>query len=199
LSQPDLRLAAEEVARLADGVRDDQLRLPTPSPGRPVAGLLDHLLGLADAFTCGARKVPPAGGPRADAENLDPAWRATLPARVRELAEAWRDPQAWEGTTEVGGVTLPAAQMGVVALGELVLHGWDLARATGQELRCDPASAEAVLGLTAATPDDPASREGLFGPVVAVPEDASTLDRALGYAGRDPAWTADQGGTTGPA
>jgi uncharacterized protein (TIGR03086 family) len=186
----DLRPAAEEVARLVTGVRDDQLGLPTPSVDRPVAALLDHLLGLAHAFTCGARKVPPPGGPRADAAELDPAWRTSIPQRVRELAEAWRDPAAWVGATEVGGVTLPAAQMGVVALDELVMHGWDLARATGQEFRCDAVSAEAVLGFALATAEDPAGREGLFGPVVEVSADASTLDRALGYAGRDPGWTA---------
>jgi hypothetical protein len=41
--------------------------------------------------------------------------------------------------TEVGGNTLPGEVTGVVALDEVVLHGWDLARATGQDYRCDPA------------------------------------------------------------
>ena len=72
--------------------------------------------------------------------------------------------------TEAGGVTLPGEVAGVVALDEVVLHGWDLARATGQEFRCDPASAEAVLGFTerSAQPDQAAMRTGLFGPVVPV-------------------------------
>ena len=93
--------------------------------------------------------------------------------------------------TEVGGNTLPGEVTGLVALDEVVLHGWDLARATGQDFRCDPASAEAVLGFTERTaqPDQAASRTGLFGPVVPVAEDAPTFDRALGFAGRDPAWT----------
>ena len=71
-----------------------------------------------------------------------------LPRRLDELAAAWREPAAWEGMTEAGGVTMPAAAMGTVALDELVLHGWDLARATGQEFRCDPASTAAVLDFT---------------------------------------------------
>ena len=79
----------------------------------------------------------------------------------------------------------------MVALDELVLHGWDLARATGQTYTGDKPSLEAVLAFTAAMsePENLDSREGLFGPVVEVPEDAPTLDRALGFAGRDPAWT----------
>lgn len=80
--------------------------------------------------------------------------------------------------------------MGLVALDELVLHGWDLARATGQPYDCDPASAEAVFEFTSmsAAPEEAAAREGLFGPVIAIPADAPLFDRALGLSGRDPAW-----------
>ena len=88
-----------------------------------------------------------------------------MPARLRELVEAWRDPSAWEGETEAGGAAAPAAQMGVVALDEIVLHGWDLAKATGQTFRVDPASAAAVLEFTQASarPENAAGREDLFG------------------------------------
>ena len=93
--------------------------------------------------------------------------------------------------TEAGGVRMPAEQMGAVALDELVLHGWDLARATGQQFTCDPANTAAVLAFTSASahPEQAAGREGLFAPVVDVPADAPSFDRALGFAGRDPAWT----------
>jgi uncharacterized protein (TIGR03086 family) len=88
-------------------------------------------------------------------------------------------------------VKLPAEQMGVVALDELVIHGWDLARGTGQSFHCDPTSTAAVLAFTreSAQPEHAAMRDGLFGPVVDVTDDAPPLDRALGFAGRDPAWT----------
>ena len=189
----DLQPAAGEVARLLAGVPDDALGRPTPSD-IPVAQLLDHLMGLTLAFTMAARKTPPEGGsqpPSSSADTLDPAWRDELPRRLDELAAAWRDPAAWDGTTEAGGVTMPAAAMGVVALDELVVHGWDLARGTGQDFRCDDASAAAVLEFTSqsAGPEFADQRDGLFGPVVPVPADAPVLDRALGLAGRDPAWT----------
>lgn len=190
----DLQLAAREVARLLDGVRDDQLADPTPCPDYPVGALLDHLMGLSLAFTWAARKVAPsdhgpgAGQPAVD--HLDPSWRIILPQRLAKLVEAWGDPAAWEGFTEAGGVRLPAEVMGAAALDELVLHGWDLARATGQEFSCDPASTAAVLASTteSAKPEQAAGREGLFGPVVEVPAAASDFDKALGLAGRDPAW-----------
>ncbi|MGH3987696.1 MAG: TIGR03086 family metal-binding protein, partial [Pseudonocardiaceae bacterium] len=186
----DLAPAAREVSRLLDGVTNTQLADPTPCEGTPVAALLDHLMGLSLAFTWAARKTTAAEGGagtgpgQATAGHLDPSWRTLLPRRLDELAGAWRDPSAWEGMTEAGGVTMPAELTGTVALDELVLHGWDLARATGQPFACDPASTTAVLAFTKASaqPEQAASREGLFGPVVDVPEDAPDLDRALGFA-----------------
>jgi uncharacterized protein (TIGR03086 family) len=198
----DLGPATDEVARLLDGVTDDRLKDPTPCPEYSVGALLDHIMGLALAFTWAARKTTGAaaadsesGAGLATAEHLDPDWRAVLPERLRELAAAWRDPAAWTGMTEAGGVQMPGEMMGIVALDEVVLHGWDLARATGQPFTCDAASTAAVLEFTAswAGPEQVASREGLFGPVVEVPADAPPLDRALGFAGRDPAWTANPG------
>jgi uncharacterized protein (TIGR03086 family) len=189
----DLRPAANEVTRLLDGVRDDQLADPTPCTDCQVAGLLDHLMGLSLAFTWAARKTPAPGGPppRAAAEDLDPKWRIELSLRLEDLVEAWRDPSAWEGMAEAGGVSMPAEQMGVVALDELVLHGWDLARATGQPFTCDPDHAVTILAFTEASarPEQEAATAGLFGPVVPVSEDAPVFDRALGFAGRDPGWT----------
>ena len=79
-----------------------------------------------------------------------------------------------------------------------MLHGWDLARATGQRYECDPVSTQIVLDFVtqAARPDQAQLRTGLFGPVVPVPPDAPAFDRALGLAGRDPAWSPDAAGTS---
>jgi hypothetical protein len=79
----------------------------------------------------------------------------------------------------------------VVASNELVLHGWDLAVATGQDFEVAPENLEASWEMVSNTPDDPGARQGLFGPVVPVPEDAPLLDRVLGQAGRNPRWSPD--------
>ena len=189
----DLGPAAREVTGLLNGVTEAQLPGPTPCADTSVAKMLDHLMGLSLAFTQAARKT--TGGastpPQPSATHLEPDWRTVLPQRLGELAESWRDPAAWQGMTDAGGVVLPAEQAGMVALDEIVLHGWDLARATGQPFTCDPASTQAVLAFTemSTQPEFAANREGLFGPVVDVPQDAPAFDRALGFAGRDPAWS----------
>ncbi len=184
---PDLEPAARRVAALLDGVPDSALDAPTPCAGTSVAGLLDHLLGLAEAFRAAAAKEPDPGVASTSANDLDPRWRTLLPRRLDALVAAWRDPAAGEGTASAGGVEMPAPEMAVVALDELVLHGWDLARATGQLYEPDPADVKAILRFLEAF-GSPEGTPGLFGPAVPVPDDAPAFDRALGLGGRDPGW-----------
>jgi uncharacterized protein (TIGR03086 family) len=188
----DLEPAAAQLARLVAEAPRDRLDGPTPCPAYAVGDLVDHVGGLAIAFTAAARKTPLAGGsqaPSGDASRLGDDWRTRIPGDLGSLAEAWRDPAAWSGTTEAGGIELPGEVAGRVALNELVIHGWDLARATGQAYHCDEASLEAALtflGSFATAPGE--QREGPFGPVVAVPDDAPLVARVVGLSGRRPEW-----------
>ncbi|MFC9790893.1 TIGR03086 family metal-binding protein [Rhodococcus sp. NPDC127528] len=187
----DLEPAARQMIRLLEGVTDDQLSAPTPCEETTLGALVDHVGGLSTAFTAAARKnlgPETAAAPALDGSRLPADWRLSIPARVAVLAEAWRDGAAWTGTTQVGGVDLPADAAGAFALDELVIHGWDIARASGQPFDCDDAALSACLELVAATPDAARDSGGLFGPAVAVPDAAPALDRLIGLAGRDPRW-----------
>ena len=190
----DLIPTTNRVSAVAGGVRDDQLDAPTPMPGTSVGELLNHLLGLTVAFRDAAAKLdgsttrtPPAKV----TEPLPDGWRDLLETRLAELAAAWASPDAWTGVTKAGGVDLPGEMAGLVALDEVLLHGWDLARATGQRYDVSDAEADAVLPIVTPDESDPdgREREGLFGPVVAVPADAPPFHRVLGLAGRDPVWS----------
>ncbi|OSC63765.1 TIGR03086 family protein [Streptomyces sp. 4F] len=188
----DLGPQARVLARLAEGVSDARLADPTPCPDLAVRNLLGHLTGLAVAFRDAARKdlgVTTDTSPEASVPDIGPGWREELPTVLGELAEAWRDPGAWTGMTRAGGIDLPGEVAGAVVADELVIHGWDLARATGQEYDPDPAALQASYGLLAASAEETDRDEGMFGPVVPVPADAPLLDRAVGLSGRDPRWT----------
>ena len=188
----DLGAQAAEVARVVAGVRDDQLGDPTPCAGTPVAGLLAHLAGLATAFRMAAEKTPVPGQAAASPDDLPPDWRTRIPTDLAALAAAWRRPSAWEGTAEAGGVRMPAPVAAVVALDEVLVHGWDLAVATGQDYAADPSSVAACTEFAAqAAAEGPTP--GLFGPPVPVPDDAPPLDRLLGLTGRNPAWRPSSG------
>ena len=186
---PDLAPQAATVTRLVAGVRDDQLTDPTPCADTPVAGLLDHLVGLTLAFRMAAEKTPLPGAPSASADHLPADWRERLPRQLDELVAAWRVPAAWEGQAAAGGAELPAAAMGTVALNEVLVHGWDLAVATGQSYAVDEDGARACLRFAVDfARGAPEARDAMYGPVVPVPEDAPVFDRLLGQTGRDPAW-----------
>jgi len=190
----DLEPATRRMADLISGVPDALLGAPTPCPAYTLGDLLDHVGGLTLAFTAAATKEfddASSPGPSGDATRLGHDWRARIPRDLAALAEAWRDPAAWTGTTQAGGLELPGEVAGMVALDELVVHGWDVARASGQAFDPDRPSLDAVHSFVAqfSGPGQEAAREGLFGPVVEVPGDAPLLDRVIGLTGRDPAWS----------
>jgi uncharacterized protein (TIGR03086 family) len=191
----DLTRPAQALSDVVGGVRDDQLGLPTPCAGLCVGDLVDHADGLAVVFAAAAAKnLGPitAAAPIPSAAHLTAGWRAALPGELAALAAAWSDPAAWDGMTQVGGIDLPGQVAGWVALHELVLHGWDIARATGHPYALD----EASLATTFATlrhmypPEHPERRTGIFGPPLDVGPDTPPLDRVVAFSGRDPGWSA---------
>jgi uncharacterized protein (TIGR03086 family) len=190
----DLEPAARRLADLVGGVPDELLDASTPCPAYTLGDLVDHIGGAALAFTGAAVKDlgdATSQGPSGDASRLGDDWRTRIPRDLVALADAWRDPDAWTGMTKAGGVELPGEVAGLVALDEIVVHGWDVARATGQAYDCDAPSLEAVQAFVSqfSEPGQEEMRAGLFGPVVEVAEDAPLLDRVIGLTGRDPAWS----------
>lgn len=192
MPQLDLHPAADRVARLLAAVPDDALSGPTPCTGMALEGLLDHVGGFARAFTAAAKKdfgeltsTPPEPG----TPDLEAGWRERMAADLSRMADAWASPDAWDGMTQAGGVDLPGEVAGLVALDELVIHGWDIARATGQPFDCDEVELQAIEGTVQQLRNGSDGEiPGLFGSVVPVPDGAPLLDRVLGLTGRDPSW-----------
>jgi len=143
----DLGPAGERLLAVAATVDDGDLGSRTPCEGRTVGELIGHLTGLTQAFRAAAAKDL---GPLTDTDpdssgwpEPDAGWREALAVQVPAMVAAWRAPEAWDGMTRAGGVDLPGQVGGLVALDEIVLHGWDLARATGRPYDCDDATAGA--------------------------------------------------------
>jgi uncharacterized protein (TIGR03086 family) len=184
----DFASACTRTADVLTNVTDEQLNGPTPCEKLRLRDLVAHVGGLALAFTAAARKdfgeltdTPPVEG-----APLDEDWRTAYSARLAELARAWREPAAWDGMSRAGGVDFPGEVGGLIALTEVVIHGWDVAAATGQDYDVDPATLDAVLPhVSAIAAEGPT--EGLFGPAVPFADDAPPLDRVIALSGRDPA------------
>jgi uncharacterized protein (TIGR03086 family) len=191
MTHPDLADATAAMTDLLAGVADDQLAGPTPCPRATVGDLISHVHGLSQAFAAAAAKdlgpitsTPPTDG----IPPLDADWRETAPVHLTNLSAAWRDPAAWTGMTAAGGVDLPGEVAGLVAADELVVHGWDIARSTGQPFDPGREAIEAAHAFLVESRKGPVP-EDLFGPEVPVSDDAPLLDRVVGLAGRDPGWT----------
>ncbi|MEU8133991.1 TIGR03086 family metal-binding protein [Streptodolium elevatio] len=182
--------AAEAMAAVARGITDDQLANKTPCAEYDVRGLVNHLLFWGPSLAGGGRKesVPQPAGTESDVDLTADDWRRSLLALLDDITASWAPPSAWEGETTMGTPhPLPAPVLGEMIVGELVVHGWDLAVATGQQLEL-PADLLAHLHDTVSAGVEQGRQMGMYGPEVAVPADAPTLDRILGLTGRDPAW-----------
>ncbi|GAB1689973.1 TIGR03086 family metal-binding protein [Krasilnikovia sp. M28-CT-15] len=166
------------------GVTDDHLTAPTPCDGWSVGDLLDHLMTVTGGYVRAARRQSdPADLTREpSAAHLPSYWRSRLPMLLEELATAWKDPAAWVGSTLSGGASAPARVVAMAAMNELITHGWDLARATGQDFAADPRSLVALVGFLAPRRPDRS-------PLTADLEDEpALLAQVVGLTGRDPQW-----------
>lgn len=180
--------AAAPIVEIVRGLDTGRLGAPTPCAGYDVRALLHHMLFWGPVLASAARKAPTAP-PAADEADLNLVvgdWRAALDALFADLVDAWSDPASWEGTTSMGGPTdLPASVVGGMAVGELVVHGWDLGRALDLRPTWDERVLEFVHREVLGTAEM-GRQMGVYGPEVPVPTTAPTLDRLLGATGRDP-------------
>ncbi|MFF0745227.1 TIGR03086 family metal-binding protein [Streptomyces sp. NPDC004111] len=184
----DLKPACQGMTEVLAGVRDQQMSDPTPCEKYDVTDLVGHIVMLSRAFTATARKEAqddaPAAGP--EVVRLPENWRADLAGSLRELGEAWDDPAAWEGVGGAGvGFELPNELWGRIALTEVVVHGWDLARATGQPFELPEQTLRDCYAHVSGFVVEAGSPE-LWGPPVEVAPDAPLLHRVLGVTGRRP-------------
>ena len=72
-----------------------------------------------------------------------------------------------------------------IAFSDQLLHGWDLAKATGQDTTMPEGLPDAAYEMIHGRFTDD-QRKGVFKPEIEVGADASAEDRLLAYTGRDP-------------
>ena len=175
---PDLldlydRGSAWAVEVVSGAVND--LDATTPCEEWNVRTLLNHMLDAQRYFLSAARgeQASPPGATAPEILSDDPA--GDFRKMRTDMLAAYSDPEVRERT----GISLG------IAFSDLLLHTWDLARATGQDETLDPDKcAEMLEGML---PMDEALRQsGHYGPRVAVPADADVQTRLLAFIGRTP-------------
>jgi uncharacterized protein (TIGR03086 family) len=172
----------DQLAALVDGVRAEQWSAPTPCAEWDVRALVEHLVtgqllfASALGFTAGADAVTGAD----DDVRLPDAFRATGAV----MLEAFRKPGALDQLVDVPVGRVPAGVAVDLRVTECLVHGWDLARATGQTTTFDDAVVEREIAFTRGALALVPSDRTPFGPEQPVAPDASPTDQLAALLGR---------------
>jgi uncharacterized protein (TIGR03086 family) len=134
--------AAAVATAVVDGIADDQFGLPSPCPEWTVRGVLNHIVignMIADAIVAG-RAHPDRS---VDRLGRDP--RATLARSLAGTRAVLGQDGLLERTVSTPMGEAPGTTLVHTRAAELLVHGWDLARATGRSTDLDPELAEYVM------------------------------------------------------
>ena len=184
----EMAAASAEAARVVGNVPPNALDTPTPCGDWDLRTLLNHTI-LWTSYSAERR----AHGESVDEALMnkdftaDPGFREDYARQIGRAVEAWSAPDTWTGTLNVMGDATPAADVGAMLLMEMALHGWDVARATGQEFNTDEKTASALEDIVQAQAELFPKYQG-FAAAIETKPDAPAFDRAVALSGRDPGW-----------
>lgn len=186
--RPLLTRALDQTGQLIAGTDPAQGSLPTPCADFDVAALIGHLLGVVRRIGVVLDGRPFYEAPsHVDSTNWTADWGTGRAATDRIVAD---DSALTRMVTVPWGEVSGAGAIGSY-VGELTVHGWDLASATSRTDQLDAALATAVLpAYQQMVPAEPRGDQIPFGPVVPITDDAAPYARLVGWTGRDPHWVA---------
>jgi uncharacterized protein (TIGR03086 family) len=161
----------------------------TPCEGWALRDLLDHMLASLDRLAAAAEgesagSGPLGGGPPAvdGVDRLGDGGRAAFAAVRQRALTVWRHPGVMDRTCELPLGSLPAAMAAHLNLVEVVVHGWDISRATGEAAAIPPELARPALDFSRQAVGP--ARGRAFGPDLEGGDSAS--DRLVSFLGRKP-------------
>ncbi len=179
-----LQRALDQTGGLVSGIKPDQARLPTPCTEFDVHGLVNHVvydLRIFKTMLTGGEREPP--GADLIGDDRSAAYRAA----AQDLLTTWRA-RGTEGMLKTRMGEFPVKWAIGQHVSDIAVHGWDIARSTGQQTDFDPEVGELALEW-ARDNLKPQLRGQAFGAEVSVAPDAPLYDRLAGFFGRDPrAW-----------
>ena len=186
--------AAVAVQAIMAGIRQDQSSAATPCTEWNVRDVMNHVIGGAEVLAGSLKGSMPEGvggvSPNSSYSgemNVAKLAQAYAGETARALAAA-RQPEAMSATTPGSMMTVPQFLIAMAA--DHIIHGWDLARATGQDETLDDDVVRAAYGMMTSPEGsmfvDMGRQMGFVGPLVSVSNDARLQDRLVAHMGRQP-------------
>jgi uncharacterized protein (TIGR03086 family) len=184
MSVEPLEQAIRSTRSVLGNVGREDLGRPTPCASWKVSDLVNHIVGGQFFFATAVNGGQPSGDPQ-DYASGD--FVADFDKGAAESVAAFGQEGAMERAVHLPFGDLPGAVFVGIASTDTFIHGWDLAKATGQETDLEPELAAALLAQVG--PFLPASFRGpegtaLFGPEQVAPDGASNADRLAAFLGR---------------
>ena len=189
---------------LVDDIRPDQMDNATPCPELDVRALLGHMLTVYNRLAALGNGTDPMDMPDIVTGVADDAWPSEFLAAAHRVQTAWTDGAKLDQMMVLPWATAPGSAMLAMYTSELTVHTWDVAVATGLAVHWhEPTIQVALASALQALPsgdreayfaelaNDPKFRPDLavrppFRNIVPVADDASTIDRLIGWYGRQP-------------
>jgi uncharacterized protein (TIGR03086 family) len=174
------RVAGQFTARV-EAVPERAWDHPAPCEGWVARDVVRHLVEWIPGFFASYADLALDGGPAVDVDTVG-AWRA-LDASLRA---ALADPDVAGRQFEMrGGRYSVEAAVDMFCTGDILVHTWDLARATGLDETLDPDEVHRML-VDMEAYEDAIRQSGQYGPRVPVPDDADEQTRLIAFTGRQP-------------
>lgn len=158
------------------GISPDQLDASTPCSEYDVRGILEHMIGGATLFTGAFQGTEPGEPPLADPL---PAFAPTIGG----LFDSMRAPGALDGTIQAPFGEVPRATFAQYVVLDGIVHGWDLATATGQPYD-PPDELVAAARAFAEQALDPMRDGTTFADATEAPADATPIEQLAACTGR---------------
>ena len=182
--------AMESAARFVSGVRPGQWHDPTPCSEWDVRALLNHMTQenawAAELFP---GKTMAEVGDRLDGDVLDGDPIGAFNRSVEAATAAVSVPGAMKAVCHLWFGDIPGSEYAKQLFGGMLIHGWDMAKASRQDAALDAALVELGLPIAEETMAL-AEGSGVFAPQVPVPDHAPPQTRMLAFMGRRADWEA---------
>lgn len=177
-----LREILPRVITTVEGIRPDELGNPTPCTEFTVSGVIDHMVVLGSQFAYMFRgEEPPAVDPPAATTEVPvPEFRKAMD----DLLDAVNSPGALDRTISAPVGEMPGETFARLVAFDGLVHGWDLARATGQDYDPPKEVVDAVASFAGGAITPELRENGMFAHPTTAPSGATPLERLVAFSGR---------------
>jgi uncharacterized protein (TIGR03086 family) len=178
-----LQRAVDQTGGIVAGVKNDQMSASTPCDDWDVHTLVNHTITVVGMFNDSAQGKPiNAAAFATDQVGDDPG--ASYEAAATALRETLAQPGVIDRTWTMPFGEVPGQMGAAFATLELTQHGWDVARATGQDPAFDPEITEAAMASARMAPAELVRTPGVFGVDVPCDSSAPAHDQLAAFLGR---------------